>query len=62
MDEVLTVEAPKSVSAKNSYVMSKSVPRRLGEISEDESPRIHFGMSEMERVLGGGLCRFNHVD
>lgn len=55
MDEVLTVEAPKSVSAKNSYVMSKSVPRRLGEISEDESPRIHFGMSEMERVLGGGI-------
>ena len=55
MEEVMVVDAPKSVSAKKSYVVSNSVPRRLGEITEDENPRIHFGMSEMERVLGGGI-------
>ncbi len=55
MEEVMVVDAPKSVSAKKSYVVSNSVPRRLGEITEDENPRIYFGMSEMERVLGGGI-------
>lgn len=36
-------------------VGSDSAPRRLSEISTEEEPRISTGLSEFDRVLGGGL-------
>lgn len=54
MQEVIAVEPSKS-SKKQTYSASISQPRPLREITDDGSKRIHFGMEEMERVLGGGI-------
>lgn len=41
--------------------MSKSVPQRLDEISENEEKRIPTGTEELDRVLGGGIVRGSMV-
>ena len=51
------VEAPKERKTASGAVRSgpRPVPRRLDEISAENSPRIGTGSGELDRVLGGGI-------
>lgn len=51
------VEAPKERKTASGAVRSgpRPVPRRLDEISTENSPRIGTGSGELDRVLGGGI-------
>lgn len=51
------VEAPKEKSPLSRTIRSgqRQLPRRLDEISAEDSPRIGTGSNELDRVLGGGI-------
>lgn len=52
---LVTVAAPRSGAARAALVSGNTVSRRIGEISGQDEPRISTGLSELDRVLGGGL-------
>jgi DNA repair protein RadA/Sms len=49
------VSAPSKSRPRSAGFSGRSVPRRLGEISEDVEERLPVGIGEFARVLGGGL-------
>ena len=44
-------------SAENSYSGSYIMPKKLSNISVDDKERYHTGLSELDRVLGGGIVQ-----
>lgn len=55
VEEILT-EAPKG-SQKSTTIASSSKPETLSNISVEEDSRLSTGMSELDRVLGGGIVQ-----
>jgi DNA repair protein RadA/Sms len=49
------VSAPAKARPRAAGLSGRSVPRRLGEISDDVEERLPVGIGEFARVLGGGL-------
>lgn len=54
VEDTITI-APKGAAKNKSF--SSSTPSRLQDISITEDTRIHTGLSELDRVLGGGIVR-----
>ena len=56
MNEEIRETAPKrSISAPSHVTASRAVP--ISEINMTEEARYHTGMSELDRVLGGGIVK-----
>ncbi|MGH8516546.1 MAG: DNA repair protein RadA [Panacagrimonas sp.] len=55
--ESLVAATPARGSGRPSTGAGAATPRRLHEIDADSAPRLASGLSEMDRVLGGGLVR-----
>ena len=49
------VEATPALVEKAGHLSSRSVPRRLSEISGDDEARMLLPIGEFARVLGGGI-------
>src|SRR5690349_13722477 len=47
--------SPRTGAERRPLAMGSERPRRLAEVSEASEPRIAAGLSELDRVLGGGL-------
>ncbi len=53
-------EIKESISAKSSLISARPTlhrPMRIDEISAEEEARYHTGLSEFDRVLGGGIVK-----
>ncbi len=57
MEEIVkeTVNSPKSIAVRMAGGLSKAVP--INEISTQDEHRYHTGLSELDRVLGGGIVK-----
>ena len=55
LEEVRGPTVAAARSGRAGYGVSGDGPVRLGDISEDKTARIHSGMGEFDRVLGGGF-------
>lgn len=56
VEDTVTISAG-SGRAKKGSTAPLSEPSRLSDISTSEDPRIHTGLSELDRVLGGGIVK-----
>lgn len=52
-EEVIAREEPQK--GRSGIAVATGTPKRLEEISLEERPRLHTGMSELDNVLGGGI-------
>lgn len=57
MHEEIVETAPKKVSSSLTLHSSLARPVALSEISTSEEERYHTGLSELDRVLGGGIVK-----
>ncbi len=53
----LSVEKASSKRKRGGYTGALAAPKVLNEISSEDAPRLGTGLSELDRVLGGGLVR-----
>ncbi len=55
VEEIVAVGAAASARTRPGMMVSRSTPRRLGEISGDVEERLPLTIGEFSRVLGGGV-------
>ncbi len=55
MNEEISLPTPKAVKGGAFFAMQSEPPKPLSDISTSEDERIHTGLSELDRVLGGGI-------
>lgn len=54
-EETVISSAPKALKGGMSFSVQSEPPKNLNDISTSEDERIHTGLSELDRVLGGGI-------
>ena len=57
MNEEQVISAPKMSKGGAAFSVGSEPPKVLAEISITEDERIGTGLSELDRVLGGGLVK-----
>ncbi len=53
----LSIEKNTAKSQRGGYAGALAAPKILNEVSSEDAPRIGTGLSELDRVLGGGLVQ-----
>lgn len=55
LNEEVVINVSRSQNSKSGFSVNSEPPKPLKDISTAESERIHTGLSEFDRVLGGGI-------
>ena len=56
-DTLKRLSVPKGKPERRPLNAGAVEPRRLSQVTDADEPRIETGLSELDRVLGGGLVR-----